>query len=125
MANMIIQENGKERLSPAVHGEEITIVAPCDCTAVTGVQIAGVAYPFYDACGNSIADVAGRFAEGSLIRVLIDTAKQRAQIINRTLTGLTGATDPSESTAGVPGQMYWNSAESTLWSCTRRETTPN
>lgn len=122
MANMIIQENGIERNWPAVHGEEITIVAPCDCTAVTGVQIAGVAYPFYDACGNNISNVAGKFTEGSLIRVLIDTKNTRAQIINRTLTGLTGATDPTESTAGVPGQMYWNSTESTLWSCTRRET---
>ena len=121
MANMIIQENGRERIAPAVHGEEITIVAPCNCTAVTGVQIAGVAYPFYDACGNSIGNVAGKFAEGSLIRVLIDTDKQRAQIINRTLTGLTGATDPTEATAAVPGQMYWNSANQTLWSCTRRE----
>lgn len=120
MANMIIQENGTERTTPAVHGEEITIVAPCDCTAVTGVQIAGVAYPFFDACGNCISDVAGKFTEGSLIRVLIDTKNTRAQIINRTLTGLTGATDPSESTAGIPGQMYWNSADETLWSCTRR-----
>ena len=120
MANMIIQENGRERTIPAVHGEEITIVAPCDCAEVTGVQIAGVAYPFYDACGNSIANVAGKFAEGSLIRVLIDTKNTRAQIINRTLTGLTGATDPTESTAGVLGQMYWNSADETLWTCTRR-----
>ena len=125
MANMIIQENGTERAYSAVHGEEITIVAPCDCTEVTGVQIAGVVYPFYDACGNSIGSVAGKFAEGSLIRVLIDTKNTRAQIINRTLTGLTGATDPTESTAGVPGQMYWNSTESTLWSCTRRETGRN
>lgn len=82
MANMIIQENGVERISPAVHGEEIVIVAPCDCSAVTGVQIAGVAYPFYDSCGNCTSDISGKFTEGSLIRVLIDTQNSRAQILN-------------------------------------------
>ena len=85
MANLIVQENGAARTTPAVHGEEITIQAPCDCTAVTGVQIAGVAFPFYDACGNSVADISGKFAAGSLVRVLIDTANTRATIINRAI----------------------------------------
>ena len=82
MANMIIQDNGFVRNIPAVHGEEITIVAPCDCTAVTGVQIAGVVYPFYDACGNCTSDISGKFVEGTLIRVLIDVTNTRAQILN-------------------------------------------
>lgn len=82
MANLIIQENGAARTMPAVHGEEITIQAPCDCSAVTGVQIAGVAYPFYDAAGNALASGSGLFAEGSLIRVLIDAINIRATIIN-------------------------------------------
>lgn len=82
MANMIIQENGKERTSPAVHGEEIVVVAPCNCIDVTGVQIAGVVYPFYDACGTCTSNISGKFVEGSLIRVLIDTTNTRAQILN-------------------------------------------
>ena len=82
MANMIIQENGTARTTPAVHGEELTIVAPCNCIEVTGVQIAGVVYPFYDACGNCISDIPGKFVEGSLIRVLIDVINTRAQILN-------------------------------------------
>lgn len=82
MANLIIKENKVERTAPAVHGEEITIQTPCDCTAVTGVQIAGVAYPFYDASGRSLADIDGLFANGSLIRVMIDTENTRAYILN-------------------------------------------
>lgn len=82
MANMIIQENGQERTTAAVHGEEITIQAPCNCSAVSGVQIAGVAYPFYDAVGRVLPSGSGLFAEGSLIRVLIDTVNTRATILN-------------------------------------------
>ncbi len=85
MVNMIIQENGMERTSPAVHGEEIVVVAPCNCTAVTGIQIAGVAYPFYDACGNCVSNISGKFVEGSLIRVLIDVTNTRAQILNHAI----------------------------------------
>lgn len=86
MANLIIQENGKARTAPAVHGEEITIQAPCNCSAVSGVQIAGVAYPFYDAAGKVLPMGTGLFAEGSLIRVLIDTVNNRATIINHAIT---------------------------------------
>ena len=82
MANLIIQENGLERMSPAVHGEVVVFEAPCNCTVVSGVQIGGVVYPFYDACGNCTSNIMGKFAEGSLVRVLIDTANTRAQILN-------------------------------------------
>ena len=82
MANMIIQEYGKERTTPALHGEIIVVEAPCHCDAVTGVQIAGVAYPFYDACGNCTSDLFGKFSEGSLVQVLIDVTNTRAQILN-------------------------------------------
>lgn len=86
MANLIIQENGVARTTPAVNGEEITIQAPCDCSAVEGVQIAGVAYPFYDAAGKPMPMGTGLFTEGSLIRVLIDTVNGRATIINHAIT---------------------------------------
>lgn len=82
MANLIIQENGVARTRPAVTGEEITIKTPCSCSDVTGVQINGVAFPFYDASGNSLADMTGLFAKDSLIRVLIDADKMRAYILN-------------------------------------------
>lgn len=86
MANLIIQDNGVARTTPAVHGEEITIQAPCDCSDVTGVQIAGVEYPFYDAAGKPLATGTGLFSEGSLIRVLIDAINTRATIINHAIT---------------------------------------
>ena len=82
MANLIIQENGAARTRPAVTGEEITIKTPCSCSDVTGVQINGVVFPFYDAMGNSLGDTAGLFNKGSLIRVLIDADNTRAYILN-------------------------------------------
>lgn len=86
MANLIIQENNVERTLPAVHGEEITIKAPCNCSAVTGVQIAGVVYPFYDAAGKPMEMGSGLFSKDNLIRVLIDTENTRATIINHAIT---------------------------------------
>lgn len=110
MANLIIQENGVERTTPALHGEEITIQTPCDCSAVTGVQIAGVAYPFYDAAGNPLATGSGLFSEGNLIRVLIDTINTRSTIINHAIppmytygtADLTAGSSPLET-----GKLYF------------------
>lgn len=86
MANLIIQENGAARTTPALHGEEITIQAPCDCSAVTGVQIAGIAYPFYDAAGNPLESGSGLFTTDNLIRVMIDSENTRAYILNHAVT---------------------------------------
>lgn len=80
MPNLIIQENGLTRTRPAVHGEELTILTPCDCSAVEGVQINGVAFPFYDTLGNVLSSKL--FAKGSLIRVMIDVTNKRALILN-------------------------------------------
>lgn len=90
MPNLIIQENNVNRTRPAVHGEELTIVAPCNCSEVSGVQIAGVAYPFYDAAGNVLESGVGWFAQGSLIRVLIDVDNTRAYILNAAIKGFIG-----------------------------------
>lgn len=87
MANLIIRENGVDRTTPASHGEEITIQTPCDCSAVTGVQIAGVIYPFYDAAGNPMVSGSGLFSENCLIKVIIDTVNTRSTIINPATSG--------------------------------------
>lgn len=114
MANLIIQENGVARTLPALHGEEITIQAPCDCSEVTGVQIADVVYPFYDAAGNVLPSGSGLFKTGNLIRVLIDTVNTRATIINRAVTAANvGALALSGGTlAGpleLPGSKFYES----------------
>lgn len=97
MANLIIKENGVARTRPAVNGEEITVKTPCSCSDVTGVQINGVAFPFYDALGNSLAGVTGLFAKNSLIRVLIDTDNTRAYILNRGVTAADVGAIPFET----------------------------
>jgi hypothetical protein len=82
MANLIIKENGEIRTTPAVNGEELLIQAPCNCSEVNGVQINNVEFPFYDAAGKSLANITGLFAQGSLIRIMIDTLNARAYILN-------------------------------------------
>ena len=111
MANLIIQENGQIRYRPAVNGEEITIQAPCNCSEVTGVQINNVAFPFYDAVGNSLENIRGKFTEGSLIRVMIDTVNVRAYILNSPIAAPTHHTHgANEVTSGVlGGQIAANS----------------
>lgn len=109
MANLIIQENGAARITPAVHGEEITIQTPCDCTNITGVKIADDVFPFYDARGKKLAGVGDLFATGSLIRVLIDTVNKRATLLNHGITprniGITFGT--SEPSGGKHGDIYF------------------
>jgi hypothetical protein len=104
MAYLIIQENGNPRLTPPVNGEELTIQAPCDCSAVEGVQINNVSFPFYDAAGNSIVDIRNKFSTGSLIRVMIDTVNARAYILNSACSKPSAHNHPaSEITAGTFG----------------------
>lgn len=103
MANLIIKENGAVRTAPAVHGEEITIQTPCDCTAVTGVQIAGVAYPFYDAAGNNLSSASGLFGEDSLIRVLIDTVNTRSYILNQAVSQSAEVPDHEHDVSDLTG----------------------
>lgn len=130
MANLIIQENGVNRTTPAVNGEELTILTPCDCTGIEGVQINGVVFPFYDACGNSLYGKTDLFAEGSLIRVLIDTTNNRATILNRGITPANiGAADASHNqaastiTAGTfAGQVVANSSGQTYSTSLLRNT---
>jgi hypothetical protein len=109
MANLIIQENGTARTIPAIHGEEITIQTPCDCTGITGVKIADETFTFYDACGHKLVGVGDLFSTGSLIRVLIDTVNKRATILNRGITprniGITFGTE--EPSGGKHGDIYF------------------
>ena len=112
MANLIIQENGEIRTRPAVNGEELTIQAPCDCSAVEGVQINNVVFPFYDAAGNSIVDIRNKFSTGSLIRVMIDTVNARAYILNSACsTPAAHKHNASDVTAGTFGGQVTANAE--------------
>lgn len=116
MANIIIQENGQVRYRPAVHGEEITIQTPCNCSEVTGVKINNVEFPFYDAAGNNLMSATGLFAKNSLIRVMIDTVNKRAYILNRAVPRMeiyewteTLSASSWDSSSGLPKQkiMSW------------------
>lgn len=124
MANLIIQDMGTARTIPALNGEELTIHAPCDCSEVTGVQIAGVAFPFYDASGNSLESITGKFSEGSLIRVMIDTVNTRAYILNSAVNFPSSHTHAaSDITAGTfAGEVVANSSGQTVGNyCVRNQ----
>lgn len=67
-------------------GLPVTFVAPCDCTAVTGIK---VYYPggtkeftFRDAHGSDLAGIGNLFAAGSYVKAILDVANGHAYIQN-------------------------------------------
>lgn len=64
-----------------VDGKQLTFVAPCDCTGVTGLIIGEDTYALVDATGASIEDC-NQFVSGAMVSVIISVAKKRAYIQN-------------------------------------------
>lgn len=79
--------NIKVELSHGIlDGQPVTFVAPCDCTAVTGLK---VYYPdgtkeftFRDAHGNNLAGIGNLFAAGSYVKAILNVANGHAYIQN-------------------------------------------
>lgn len=67
-------------------GMSITFKAPCDCTAVDGLNVyhAGVAqsFTFRDAHGNDLAGLDNLFSSGTYVKVVLDTTKKYAYLQN-------------------------------------------
>jgi hypothetical protein len=59
-------------------GMSITFNAPCDCTAVDGLNVyyenTSQAFTFRDAHGNDLAGVRDLFSEGSYVKVVLNTS---------------------------------------------------
>ena len=107
-----------------VTSKQVSFDAPCDASLVECIQIDGVDYTVVDAVGNVVT---GRppgdtWCSGAKVSVILDVENRKAHLLNgNTSLMMTGTTDPTSETAAPLGKQYWNSANQTLWSCTRRE----
>lgn len=101
------------------YGKLITFTAPCACTSVDGIQVAGTNYTLADALGNSLG-AKNAFASGALVTVALDTTNKKALLqnsgivaaantISETLPiakGGTGKTTASEALAALGGAPF-------------------
>lgn len=71
---------------PLYDGMSVTFQAPCDCTAVDGLNVYydGVAqtFGFRDAHGNDLAGTGNLFAQGSYVKAILNTATGCAYLQN-------------------------------------------
>lgn len=63
-------------------GKMVSFVAPCDCTAVTCLQINDVDYAIVDATCNDVMLIGSVWAAGALITVCLDAENAKAYIQN-------------------------------------------
>lgn len=76
---------------PLYNGMVVTIGAPCECSAVTGLTVSydGVSksFIFRDAHGNDLTGLGNLFSEGAYIRAVLDTENGYAYIQNADTNG--------------------------------------
>lgn len=66
----------------AVTGKQVSFVAPCDCTGVTGIKIGDVEYTLVDALGKTISELGSVFCSGAIVSVLLDCTNSKAYMLN-------------------------------------------
>lgn len=80
-----------ELTEPLLDGMDVKFRTPCDCSEVTGLTVVaptnagGVAsrvFTFKDAHGSDISNLGNLFAEGVLVKVMVDTQNNSAYILN-------------------------------------------
>ena len=76
---------------PLYNGMVITIGAPCECSAVTGLTVysdgVSKSFAFRDAHGNDLTGLGNLFSEGAYIRAVLDTENGYAYIQNADTNG--------------------------------------
>lgn len=76
---------------PLYDGMPVSFKAPCDCTATDGLSVTydGVekVFTFKDAHGNSLTGIGNLFAEGAVVKVLLDVANSSAYLQNADTNG--------------------------------------
>ena len=99
-------------IEPLYDGMDIKFKAPCDCSQINGLI---VYYPkddgsgtdsrqlsFKDAHGNDLTGLGNLFAEGALVKVMVDTSDNSAYIQNAATNGYL------EEKLGSGGGSGWN-----------------
>ena len=76
---------------PLYDGMPVSFKAPCDCTATDGLAVTygGVekVFTFKDAHGNALTGIGNLFAEGAVVKVLLDVANSSAYLQNADTNG--------------------------------------
>ena len=109
----------------AFDGQPLTFKAPCDCAHVTGIKVeypngedtAFQVFTFADAHGNDVGDLDNLFAEGSMVKVILDTDTNRAFIQNADTNAYLERKFDSLGieSAEYPGCFYRLAGEETEW----------
>ena len=77
--------------APLYDGMAVSFKAPCACTAVEGLAVTygGVekVFTFKDAHGNTLTGIGNLFAEGAVVKVLLDTESSSAYLQNADTSG--------------------------------------
>lgn len=81
MANIKVELNHE-----IIDGQPITFVAPCDCTAVTGLKVyypgGSKVFTFKDAHGNALTGVGNLFSQGAYVKAILDVINGNAYLQN-------------------------------------------
>lgn len=75
---------------PVIDGMPLSFRAPCNCNEVTGIKVEWpdgedshfIVFSFADAHGNDLTGLGNLFAQGAMVRVVLDTANAKAYIQN-------------------------------------------
>ena len=66
-----------------VTGKQVSFVAPCDCSAVDGIQIDGVDYDVVDSLGNIVPFGKGVWHNGATLTVALNVENHKAYLQNQ------------------------------------------
>ena len=92
-----------------VDGKQLTFVAPCDCTGVTGLKIGEDTYEIVDATNTCISDKGNQFVSGAMVSVIISVSSnpKRAYIQNSANSVVVDVEPTADSTNFVTsGTIY-------------------
>ena len=112
-----------------VDGQPLTFKAPCNCSQITGIKVeypngentAFQVFSFADAHGNDLTGIGNLFAEGAVVKVILDTTENKAFIQNAdtnayledrflqldNAAGIKHPTHPGCYTRSVDGEIEW------------------
>ena len=88
-------------------GMELSFRAPCDCSDVTGISLAGNIYDIVDASGNTLTSCSRYFTKDAILTVVIDTSKHTATLLNPRVNTYTKSLGTSEDNPSSNGTTVW------------------
>lgn len=103
---------------PMLDGMDIKFLAPCDCSAITGLLVcyptedstATKAFSFRDSHGNDLTGLGNLFLQGSIVKVTVDVGNGYAYLQNAATNGYI------ESKIGAMPKFYFGDTEPDDWS---------